>query len=175
MAEPLYRKQLQTPVGPMHLMATDKGICALEFVKPKRDEMLHSRLAQYFPDAEATGASSPLISTGEAAVVSYFSGSFGALGGLPLDLRGTHFELAIWAELLRIPCGSTLTYGTLAARCGGNPRAAGTAVGRNPASIIVPCHRVVGSDGSLTGYGGGLPNKEFLLRHEGALTATLGL
>jgi methylated-DNA-[protein]-cysteine S-methyltransferase len=89
---------------------------------------------------------------------------------LPLAPRGTPFQLAVWDELTRIPHGSTLSYGEVAAALGKSPvasRAVGLANGRNPISIIVPCHRVIGADGSLTGYGWGVDRKEWLLRHEG--------
>ena len=87
---------------------------------------------------------------------------------LPLDLRGTAFQQSVWAALLEIPYGSTTSYGAIASRLGvpGASRAVGLANGRNPVSIVVPCHRVVGATGLLTGYGGGLPNKRFLLNHE---------
>jgi methylated-DNA-[protein]-cysteine S-methyltransferase len=90
---------------------------------------------------------------------------------LPLAPSGRPFELAVWAELARIPYGETVSYGSVALAIGKTllaSRAVGLANGRNPISIIVPCHRVIGADGSLTGYGGGLPRKEWLLRHEGA-------
>jgi methylated-DNA-[protein]-cysteine S-methyltransferase len=87
---------------------------------------------------------------------------------LPLALQGTEFQMRVWNELLNIPYGETSSYGELAARLGqpNASRAVGLANGRNPISIIVPCHRVVGSNGSLTGYGGGLPRKRWLLDHE---------
>jgi len=87
---------------------------------------------------------------------------------LPLDLKGTEFQKKVWEELLKIPFGKTLSYGQLAAKTG-NPkasRAVGMANNRNPIPIIIPCHRVIGSDGSLTGYAGGLELKKFLLEHE---------
>ena len=89
---------------------------------------------------------------------------------LPLPPRGTPFQLAVWAELTRIPYGATVSYGDVAAALGKSPvasRAVGLANGRNPISIIVPCHRVIGADGSLTGYGWGVERKEWFLRHEG--------
>ena len=92
---------------------------------------------------------------------------------LPLAPRGTPFQLAVWAELMRIPYGATASYGGVAAALGKSPvasRAVGLANGRNPISIIIPCHRVIGADGSLTGYGWGVDRKEWLLRHEGAFT-----
>jgi methylated-DNA-[protein]-cysteine S-methyltransferase len=93
---------------------------------------------------------------------------------VPLAPRGTPFQLAVWAELTRIPFGSTVSYGEVAAALGKSlvaSRAVGLANGRNPISIIVPCHRVIGADGSLTGYGWGVDRKERLLRHEGVYNA----
>jgi methylated-DNA-[protein]-cysteine S-methyltransferase len=94
---------------------------------------------------------------------------------LPLAPRGTQFQLAVWAQLSCIPFGVTLSYGDVALALGKSlvaSRAVGLANGRNPISIIVPCHRVIGADGSMTGYGWGVERKEWLLRHEGALEAT---
>ena len=96
---------------------------------------------------------------------------------LALAPSGSPFQLAVWAELARIPYGVTVSYGEVAAAIGKSllaSRAVGLANGRNPISIIVPCHRVIGADGSLTGYGGGLDRKEWLLRHEGAPFGTGG-
>ena len=95
---------------------------------------------------------------------------------VPLAPAGTPFQLAVWAQLTTIPYGSTVSYGDIARALGKRPvasRAVGLANGANPISIIVPCHRVIGSDGSLTGYGGGLDRKELLLRLEGAGPVTL--
>lgn len=93
---------------------------------------------------------------------------------LPLAPAGTPFQQRVWQELTRIPLGSTISYAELAARTGspGAARAVGLANGRNPLSIVVPCHRVIGAGGAMTGYGGGLARKEYLLRHEGVLAAT---
>jgi methylated-DNA-[protein]-cysteine S-methyltransferase len=95
---------------------------------------------------------------------------------MPLAPSGTPFQLAVWTQLTKIPYGSTVSYGDIARALGKRPvasRAVGLANGANPISIIVPCHRVIGSDGSLTGYGGGLERKELLLRLEGAGPVTL--
>ena len=94
---------------------------------------------------------------------------------LSLAPRGTAFQHAVWKQLRAIPYGETISYGTLARRVG-NPRAAravGHANGRNPIAIVIPCHRVIGADGGLVGYAGGLPMKRWLLEHEGAETADL--
>jgi methylated-DNA-[protein]-cysteine S-methyltransferase len=103
-------------------------------------------------------------------LVDYFAGARRAFD-LPLEPGGTEFQRRVWGEIAKIPFGETLTYAELAKRAGapGSARAAGAATGRNPHSILVPCHRVVGSDGSLTGYAGGLERKTALLALEGAL------
>ena len=99
----------------------------------------------------------------------YFAGENPAVSTLPLAPAGTAFQQRVWQELRRIPYGETESYGALAARLGNSARAVGAAVGRNPLSILIPCHRVLAADGSLTGYAGGLANKEKLLRLEGSL------
>jgi len=114
-------------------------------------------------DASAGPLPAAVLQLGE-----YFSGKRRAFD-LPLRLRGTSFQERVWRTLLEIRYGETLSYGELARRIG-NPnasRAVGLANGRNPVSIVVPCHRVIGADGSLTGYGGGLSAKRWLLAHEG--------
>jgi methylated-DNA-[protein]-cysteine S-methyltransferase len=100
-------------------------------------------------------------------LAAYFNGELTEFD-LPLNLQGTNFQCLIWRELERIPFGTTMSYGEMARRIG-NPngsRAVGAANGRNPISIIIPCHRLIGSDGKLTDYGGGLERKEWLLAHE---------
>ena len=99
----------------------------------------------------------------------YFAGENPAVSTLPLAPAGTAFQQRVWQEMRRIPYGETESYGALAARLGSSARAVGAAVGRNPLSILIPCHRVLAADGSLTGYAGGLANKEKLLRLEGSL------
>lgn len=101
----------------------------------------------------------------------YFAGEFEALGGVALDPGGTAFQRRVWTALGRIARGTTLAYGALARDLGlpDAVRAVGAANGANPIAILVPCHRVVASDGGLTGYGGGLARKKWLLEHEGAL------
>jgi len=106
-----------------------------------------------------------------AALTRYFKGDLAAIDKLMTDTGGTDFQRKVWRELRRIPCGKTISYAELARRIGKPAaiRAAGLANGANPVSIVIPCHRVIGSDGSLTGYGGGLHRKEWLLSHENAL------
>jgi methylated-DNA-[protein]-cysteine S-methyltransferase len=103
-----------------------------------------------------------------AALRAYFAGDLGAIDGLPVATGGTDFQRAVWAALREIPCGETRSYGELAQRIG-HPtavRAVGLANGANPVAVVVPCHRVIGADGSLTGYGAGIERKRWLLAHE---------
>ena len=97
----------------------------------------------------------------------YFAGKNPDVSALPLSPKGTAFQRAVWQELRKIPYGETESYGAVADRLGSSARAVGSAVGRNPLSIIIPCHRVLAADGGLTGYAGGLENKKKLLRLEG--------
>jgi methylated-DNA-[protein]-cysteine S-methyltransferase len=101
-------------------------------------------------------------------IASYFAGNFTALDGLPVETAGTPFQRAVWRALREIPCGKTLSYAELAHKIGKPTatRAVGLANGSNPVGVIVPCHRVIGANGSLTGYGGGLERKRWLLDHE---------
>ncbi|BDH45777.1 methylated-DNA--protein-cysteine methyltransferase [Salmonella enterica subsp. enterica serovar Choleraesuis] len=104
-------------------------------------------------------------------ILDYFSGNLAIIESLPVASAGTPFQKQVWAMLRTIPCGQAVNYGQIAAAIGkpGASRAVGAANGANPVSIVVPCHRVIGSNGTLTGYSGGLERKEWLLRHEGYL------
>ena len=119
---------------------------------------------------------SPLLLEAEKQLAEYFAGSRREFD-LPLAPQGTAFQRKVWDALTEIPYGETRSYGEIAARIG-NPkacRAVGMANNRNPLSILIPCHRVIGADGSLTGYAGGIPKKLWLLRHEGVDTGKLYL
>jgi methylated-DNA-[protein]-cysteine S-methyltransferase len=125
---------------------------------------------------EVAGVHSPeSFREAEAQLEAYFAGDLKEFS-LPLAPSGSAFQLAVWAELTKIPYGTTTSYGAMALTLGKTlvaARAVGLANGSNPISVIVPCHRVIGADGSLTGYGGGLERKELLLRLEGAAPVTL--
>ena len=110
-----------------------------------------------------------------AAIRAYFDGKLEAIDGLPVATGGTPFQRKVWQALRQIPCGRTLSYGALAKRIGRETavRAVGHANGDNPISIVVPCHRVIGANGTLTGYGGGIERKRWLLAHEGASAARI--
>ncbi len=151
----LVRTAIESPVGVLVLGATDDGVCELLF----RDER---------PDDASASIAHPVLAEATRQLATYFAGELRSFD-LPLAPAGTDFQRAVWRALLDIPFGETRSYADIA-RAIGNPaavRAVGLANGRNPISIVVPCHRVIGSDGSLTGYGGGLDRKRGLLRHEG--------
>ena len=108
----------------------------------------------------------PVLHQARAWLNRYFAGERPDPAELPLSPKGTAFQQSVWRELLQIPYGRTESYGALAARLGSSARAVGSAVGRNPISVIIPCHRVLGADGGLCGYAGGLENKQKLLKLE---------
>jgi O-6-methylguanine DNA methyltransferase len=164
---------LQSPVGELKAVASERGLAALEFLAPGRQEMLHRRLGSSPKGPQISDQAKDHLAAAEHWLRAYFDARFGDLALPSLDLLGTPFEVAVWRELLSIPLGTTHTYAQIAAAVGSVARAVGNAVGRNPLAIVVPCHRVVGADGSLTGYGGGLEIKRRLLEHEGALARTL--
>ena len=163
----LHRVHVDTPVGPMLALATDRALCALEFYNGERLTRLERRLDRWFAPFSFEERANPVIEATRAWLASYFAGQ-DDVPGVALDLRGAPFERRVWAELQRIPRGATLSYGEIAKRLGdaGASRAVGMANGANPVAIIVPCHRVIGANGSLTGYGGGLERKTWLLDHE---------
>ena len=164
----LLRTSLSSPLGGMIALASEQGLCALEFVGPRRLDRLNARLRRWFPQHTIEDARSPVFDATDRWLARYFHGDEMDEHDVPLDLRGAKFERRVWDALLAVPCGTTLTYGEIASRLGrpSAARAVGLAVGSNPVSLIVPCHRIIGSSGSLTGYGGGLDRKRWLLEHE---------
>jgi methylated-DNA-[protein]-cysteine S-methyltransferase len=154
---PVASRVIESPLGPLLLVGRD-GVLTQLWMTP-------------FPvpdDAPADARDAGVLDETARQLDAYFAGDLTAFD-VPLELDGTTFQRRVWDELLRIPFGERISYGELARRVGrpGSARAVGLANGRNPVSIIVPCHRVVGSDGRLTGYGGGLDRKAWLLDHEG--------
>src|SRR4051812_8330652 len=149
------------PMGPMLIAATANGLAGVWFEGQK-----------HLPDSSGwpRQPEHPVLIQAIAQLDDYFAGKRDSFD-LPLDLQGgTAFQQSVWQALLAIPRGGTTSYGVLSQRIGkpAAVRAVGAAVGRNPVSIVVPCHRVLGADGSLTGYAGGLDRKSALLRLEGA-------
>jgi len=165
-ATPLLFRRLTTPLGPMIAMAEPRGLVLLEFVDRPALVAEVGELKQRYGYAVAPGDHAHLDHV-EQELREYFAGRRRVFD-VPLTTPGSPFEQATWTLLRAIPFGETRTYGQLAARLGrpGAARAVGTANGRNRLAIVVPCHRVIGADGNLTGYGGGKPRKAFLLRLE---------
>jgi len=129
---------------------------------------LDARLRRWFPPHDVVDEDTPVIRRAREWLRAYFDGASADIGGIPLDMRGAPFELRVWRALRTIPPGQTTSYGAIA-KAVGSPdaaRAVGAANGANPIAIIVPCHRVIGASGSLTGYGGGLDKKTWLINHE---------
>ena len=171
----LFRTILPTPLGEMLALASEGGLCALEFTTvqgrargEERLTRLDARLERWFPPHEIVDRETAPIAKARRWLTGYFSGEGADITGIPLDMRGAPFERRVWQALQAIPPGQTTSYGAIAQSLGspGASRAVGAANGANPIAIIVPCHRVIGSSGSLTGYGGGLDRKVWLIDHE---------
>lgn len=157
--ERLFTATIESPVGRLHLLATDRALITLVW-------RMHAHPHAGFADAE-NAPEQAILSRAARQLGEYFMGERRSFE-LPLEFRGTDFQRRVWNELLGIPYGQTRTYRQIAERIG-NPkavRAVGAANGANPISIIAPCHRVIGSSGSLTGFGGGLDAKAWLLARE---------
>jgi len=165
----LFIDRTATPIGELIVVADGEGrLRAIDWTD-REAGMLRSLRLQYGPRGFAL---TPKRNPGglTRAMSNYFKGDLDAIEGLPVATNGTPFQRRVWRALRRIPTGTTLSYAELARRIGraSAVRAVGHANGANPISIVVPCHRVVGSDGSLTGYGGGISRKRWLLAHEAA-------
>jgi methylated-DNA-[protein]-cysteine S-methyltransferase len=166
-ADPTTYDIVDSPIGRILLTGDEQALTGLYLL----DAGTHS--ASIGPDWVRRPGS---FGTASAQLGEYFAGRRTEFD-LPLAPHGTRFQLAVWEELARIPYGKTVSYGDVALALGKSlvaSRAVGLANGRNPISIILPCHRVIGADGSLTGYGWGLERKEWLLRHEGAAVPASG-
>lgn len=151
--------QIESPIDRILMTSDGESLTGLHMVEHRHYEVLTD-------DWKLDNNAKPFADARQQ-LAAYFAGELAEFN-LPLAMRGTEFQQQVWQELQRIPFGGTISYGELAKRVG-NPnssRAVGAANGRNPISIIVPCHRVIGSNGKLTGYGGGMERKEWLLAHE---------
>jgi methylated-DNA-[protein]-cysteine S-methyltransferase len=161
--------EIESPIGRLLLVVGERGVCALEFDADL--SRVERRLAARFGAVALARQDDPCGWSSR--LRAYLAGDLCALDAIPADTGGTAFQQRVWSELRRIPVGTTWRYADLA-RAVGQPtatRAVGAANGQNPVAVIVPCHRVVGADGSLSGYGGGLERKRWLLAHEGARLA----
>ena len=157
----VFYRHIDSPVGPLLLAADGAGLRLVEFHSPRHPM---SRLQDW------SEGSNEVLDLARHQLDEYFDGKRRDFE-LPLAPRGTAFQEQVWHTLATIPYGETISYAQLAQRVGKPTamRAVGAANGRNPLPIVLPCHRVIGADGSLTGFGGGLPTKQFLLQLEGAL------
>ena len=170
-----------SPLGPIFFALTGEALCALGFAH--QEAGLRRALAKRFGDEALPSATSAVgsdllkterpaaahaIARVRDALDRYFAGDLHALESLPIDAAGTGFQRRVWSALRTIRAGETRSYAELAAQIGSPKamRAVGLANGRNPISLVVPCHRVIGADGSLTGYAGGVERKQWLLTHE---------
>ncbi len=158
-------KDVASPMGPLTILASDNGVHAIAY-----ESDLTEQVKTNLPRA----VHHPITNAAVEQLAMYFEGRL-KIFDLPLDLRGTKFQKRVWNLLLEIPFGEMRTYGDLARALGnaGASQAVGAANGKNPVAIVVPCHRVIGASGHLTGYAGGIKKKKFLLTHEGVIQPTL--
>lgn len=172
-AAPLVRRWVATPIGRLDVVAHDSAVVAIRWDIERDDGRRDARhpvdIGLDVPDADPASPH-PVLDEAERQLAEYFAGERTEFD-LPLDPVGTDFQRSAWAELARIPFGETISYGEQARRLGdaNKSRAVGAANGRNPLPIVVPCHRVVGANGKLTGFAGGLDTKAWLLDHEFAV------
>jgi methylated-DNA-[protein]-cysteine S-methyltransferase len=167
-ADSLALSRVPSPLGELFLVTQGERLCALDF--DDCAARLRAFLGRRYADESVALTANPGVNG--TVVAAYFDGDLGAVLRAEIAWRATPFQRTVWQALRRIPAGSTLTYGGLAQQIN-NPRAqraVGHANGANPCAIVIPCHRLVGADGSLTGYAGGLRRKRWLLDHERANT-----
>ncbi len=164
----VYCTSFDSKVGLIYIASTDDGVCKLSVPRQTKKDFI-KWLRENFDDSEVVDNKSRNREAIDQ-LTRYFNGKL-AKFAVPVDLHGTPFQVRVWKELQRIPYGSTISYKQLAKRLGTSRgfQAVGRANAANPVPIIIPCHRVLGTDGSLVGYASGIKTKEFLLRLEGAL------
>jgi methylated-DNA-[protein]-cysteine S-methyltransferase len=169
----LTRASLATPIGTIEVAIAREGVKVLGLPDSRGDADAIRRIER---EATGRGASERCAERVLGWLRDYFEGDLTALARIPVAPEGTPFQKRVWEELRRIPVGTTLSYRDLAVAIGQPSafRAVALANARNPVALAIPCHRVIGSDGTLVGYGGGLPRKRWLLEHEGALPRSLG-
>ena len=157
---------MPTPIGRLMVAAHDDRLCLVHF--DSTDAAARKTLSRWYPDERVTTARDPAGAV--TVLTSYFEGEVNALDGVQVEMNGTPFQLRVWGALRSVRAGVTASYMDIARRIRAPKavRAVGAANGANPIPIVVPCHRIIGSSGSLTGYGGGLDRKRWLLRHEGS-------
>lgn len=165
----LYQNEFESPIGMVYAVSDGTNLRAVDF--EGYEHRLRRLLARHYGRYTLHSAREP----GESAsrLRDYFAGDLRAVDDIAVATSGTPFQQQVWAALRTIPAGTTVSYGTIAARIGRPTacRAVGLANGSNPIAIVVPCHRVIGTDSGLTGYGGGIERKRLLLEHEGVVLA----
>ena len=163
----IFTTHISTPIGEMVSAATDKGICLLGFYESKKIDRQLMSLGSYFQKEIIPGKNIHLLRLDDQ-IQKYFNKESQSFK-LPIDLAGTKFQISVWNALMEIPYGTTISYFKLSEKLGNTKaiRAVANANAANKIAIIIPCHRVVGSDGNLTGYAGKLWRKKHLLNHEG--------
>jgi len=165
--EQLSKATFDTPLGKMTAIASKKGLWLLTF--QEEFEFIQARLSKWFAKHEFDNSHQSILKETKLWLDNYFSKNFKNLKLPILHLQGTPFAIRAWKALQQVPIGTTQSYGDLAKKLG-NPqasRAIGRVMGQNPIVILLPCHRIIGSNGALTGYGGGLERKIWALEHEG--------
>ena len=164
--EPVKLKTIDSPIGELTVAARGSKVCLVHF--GPASPAVRASLSRWYPDAQIVDDTDR---AGAAAVLSrYFDGDLNSLDEIEVELHGTAFQQRVWTTLRCVAAGTTTSDAQLADRVGSPSavRAVGAANGANPVAIVLPCHRIIGSNGSLTGYGGGLDRKRWLLQHEGA-------
>lgn len=163
----LFSQELKTPIGTLEIVGSSSGLCQISF--PNRPSECRSVWLERYFSQLSKKRKTPFLNQALEQLREYFEGQRQCFQ-LQLDLKGTPFQIRVWEQLLDIPYGCTVSYGEIASRINKSQasQAVGAAVGNNPIPIVVPCHRVLGHDGSLVGFSGGLPVKERLLKLEGA-------
>ena len=157
---------MTSPIGVVRIISDGESLRALDF--EDYDSRMRQLLQRYYGEVSFCDQKDPAGAT--ARVKAYFDGDIDAITEIKVAMTGSAFQQQVWQMLRNIPAGNTWSYGQLAKAIGkpSASRAVGLANGNNPIAIVVPCHRVIGADGSLTGYGGGMARKQWLLEHEGA-------
>jgi O-6-methylguanine DNA methyltransferase len=158
---------MASPIGPLTIAARGPRVCLLHFGADGADP--RAMLGRWYRDEPIELHPDPAGAV--SALREYFGGSMAALDGIEVEMNGTPFQKRVWAALRSVRCGTTTSYAAIAKTINAPKavRAVGAANGANPVAVIVPCHRIIGTNGSLTGYGGGLERKRWLLQHEGVL------
>lgn len=162
--------RIDTPIGEMLIVSDrDENLVATDWAE--YEERTRAWLRRQYGESGSRLEPARQPNGLTRAIRSYFAGELTAIDTLAADAPGTPFQRQVWRALRQIPCGTTISYGELAKRIGrpSAVRAVGLANGSNPVGVVVPCHRVIGADGSLTGYGGGIERKQWLLKHESAI------